>query len=134
MNATTSDLRLKTGEILKAVDRGETVHVLRNGKECAVVAPPPKRAKRKRSMAEHPACGMWADRKDMEDVHAWLDKIRKPHFLEGERARPVTARKKARNRLRMEDHPFVGMWADDKEKEDVAAYVRKLRQDRYRDI
>jgi hypothetical protein len=33
--------------------------------------------------------------------------------------------------VRVEDHPFVGMWADDKEKEDVAAYVRKLRQNRY---
>jgi hypothetical protein len=36
--------------------------------------------------------------------------------------------------MRMADHPFVGMWAEDKEKEDVAAYVRKLRQDRCRDL
>jgi len=134
MKATTSDLQNRTEEILAAVDRGEIVHVLDHGKERATVVPPAKRARRKRSIAEHPFCGMWADRKDMEDVHAWLEKIRKPHFLEEEQARPVTARKKARNRLRMEDHPFVGMWADDKEKEDVAAYVRKLRQDRYRDI
>lgn len=80
MNATISDLQHRTSEILKAVDRGETVHVLCRGKERALVVPPPKPAKNKRSCADHPACGMWADRKDMEDVHAWLEKIRKPHF------------------------------------------------------
>jgi prevent-host-death family protein len=80
MNATISDLRHKTGEILEAVDRGETVHVLYRGKECAVIVPPTKRAKNRRSMRDHPACGMWADRKDMEDVHAWLRKIREPRF------------------------------------------------------
>ncbi len=83
MNATISDLRRRTGEIMDAVDRGETVHVLCRGKERAVIIP---------------------------------------------------ARQKPKKRVRMEDHPFVGMWADDKEKEDVAAYVRKLRQDRYREI
>ncbi len=76
MNATISDLRRKTSEILKAVDRGETVHVLDRGKERAVVAPPAKQKRPKRSSGEHPFCGMWADRKDMEDVHAWLDRMR----------------------------------------------------------
>jgi prevent-host-death family protein len=80
MNATISDLRRRTSEILKAVDRGETVHVLDRGKERAVLVPPAKKAKNKRSSADHPACGMWADRKDMEDVHAWLDKMREPRF------------------------------------------------------
>jgi len=80
MKATALDLQNRTEEILKAVDRGETVHVLSNGKERAMVVPPAKRAKRKRSMRDHPACGMWADRKDMEDVHAWLEKIREPRF------------------------------------------------------
>jgi hypothetical protein len=33
------------------------------------------------SVSDHPAFGMWADRKDMKDVHAWLRKIRTPRYL-----------------------------------------------------
>ena len=83
METTIVELRHKMKDILRALDRNETVRVLYHGKERALMIP---------------------------------------------------ARKKSKKRVRMEDHPFVGMWADDKEKEDVAAYVRKLRQDRYRDI
>jgi hypothetical protein len=32
-------------------------------------------------LANHPAIGMWADREDMRDVHAWLRKIRAPRYL-----------------------------------------------------
>ena len=78
MNATFSDLRARTGEILEAVDRGETVHIFCRGKERAVLMPPAKPARSRRSSADHPACGMWADRRDMEDVHAWLRKIWEP--------------------------------------------------------
>jgi len=80
MNATTTDLRRKTGKILKAVDRGETVHVLDRGKERATIVPPAIQAKPKRGMRDHPSFGMWSDRKDMEDVHAWLDKMKRRRF------------------------------------------------------
>jgi hypothetical protein len=30
--------------------------------------------------ADHPAFGMWADREDVKDVHAWLGKIRAPRY------------------------------------------------------
>jgi hypothetical protein len=33
------------------------------------------------SVAGHPAFGMFADREDMKDVHAWLRKIRTPRYL-----------------------------------------------------
>jgi len=83
MEASIVELRYKMKDILRALDRNETVKVLYHGKERALIIPPRKRAKK---------------------------------------------------RVKMQDHPFVGMWADDKEKEDVAAYVRKLREGRYRDI
>ena len=83
METSIVDLRHSMRDILRALDRNETVRVLYHGKERALLVP---------------------------------------------------SRGKASKRLKMEDHPFVGMWADDKEKEDVAAYVRRLRQDRYRDI
>ena len=83
MEASIVELRHKMKDILRALDRNETVRILYHGKERALLVPSKRRSKK-----------------------------------------PV----------KMEDHPFVGMWADDKEKEDVAAYVRKLRKDRYRDI
>jgi hypothetical protein len=42
-----------------------------------------KRAKQKEtvSVQSHPAVGIWKDREDMKDVHAWLRKIRTPRYL-----------------------------------------------------
>jgi hypothetical protein len=42
-----------------------------------------KRAKQKEtiSVQDHPAFGMWKDREDMKEVHAWLRKIRTPRYL-----------------------------------------------------
>jgi hypothetical protein len=41
-----------------------------------------KPAKRKKTIRveEHPAFGIWKDREDMKDVHAWLKKIRTPRY------------------------------------------------------
>jgi hypothetical protein len=45
----------------------------------------PQRLRRERkkrgSLLDFPAIGMWADREDMKDVHAWLRKIRTPRYL-----------------------------------------------------
>jgi hypothetical protein len=35
------------------------------------------------SAADHPACGMWADREDMKDVEAWLRRLRAPRYSFG---------------------------------------------------
>ena len=42
------------------------------------------------SIADHPAVGMWSDREDMKEVHAWLRKIRAPRYgrLGRRRAKP----------------------------------------------
>jgi hypothetical protein len=34
-----------------------------------------------RRVEDHPAIGMWADREDVKDVHAWLRKTRTPRYL-----------------------------------------------------
>jgi hypothetical protein len=53
---------------------------------------PPKGKQRsrqkRRSVLDHPAIGMWADREDMKDVHAWLRKIRAPRYDRLGRRRP----------------------------------------------
>lgn len=51
-----------------------------------------------------------------------------------ERARMVPIKGAPKCRPKAREHPTFGMWADDKEKEDVAAYVRKLRRGRYDDL
>jgi hypothetical protein len=39
-----------------------------------------QKGKKPGQLADHPAFGMWADREDMKDVHAWLKKIRAPRY------------------------------------------------------
>ena len=34
----------------------------------------------RRSIAESPFCGMWKDRLDMEDVHEYLRRLRRPRY------------------------------------------------------
>jgi len=70
MVVTAKELRLKTSQILKKVQRAGTVTVTMRGKPvaklCALNEKKPIR------VADHPAVGMWADREDMKDAHAWL--------------------------------------------------------------
>jgi hypothetical protein len=71
MNVKTSDFRCRMREIWRAVGRNEPVHVFHRGKEVALLV-----AARPCDIRDDPAFGMWADRKDMEDVHAYLHKLR----------------------------------------------------------
>ena len=76
MRATVLDLRRRTKEIIEALDRGEEVTILDRGEEKGVIVPAKSRKKKCRPMREHPAVGMWKDREDMKDVHAYLRKTR----------------------------------------------------------
>jgi prevent-host-death family protein len=76
MRATILDLRYRTKDVLKAVERGETVTVLYRGKEKAIIQPiPSKRLRPKISTDE--AFGIWKDRKDIKDVTGFLGRLRK---------------------------------------------------------
>lgn len=79
MTVTAKDLRLKTSKILKDVQRVGSVTVTFRGKPVAkLVSVEPVKEKK---ITDDPAVGMWADREDMKDVHAWLKKIRTPRYL-----------------------------------------------------
>ena len=80
MKASVMDLRHNMKEILNALDRNETVTLLYHGKERAQIVPLPARRKRTVKPSEHPAFGMWADREDMEDVEAYVRKLREPRY------------------------------------------------------
>jgi antitoxin (DNA-binding transcriptional repressor) of toxin-antitoxin stability system len=80
MKASIVDLRYHMKDVLRAIDRGETVTVLYRGKEKARLVPLGDRdpGKPKMKVSDHPFCGMWADREDMKDPAAYVRKIREP--------------------------------------------------------
>lgn len=78
MQATSKDLRFHTKEILDAAMRGEEVTITYHGKPCAKIVPIQKHTEGDKANA---FCGMWKDRKDMDDVSAYVRKIRKARFL-----------------------------------------------------
>ena len=79
MKASIVDLRYRMKEVLRAIDRGETVTVLHRGKERARIVPL-ESAQDSQKPSEQPACGMWAERKDMADPAAYVRNIRQPRF------------------------------------------------------
>lgn len=81
MNASIVDLRYHMKDVLRAINRGETVTVLYRGKEKAKLTPiaPPSSASGKAMKVEDtPLFGMWKDRDDMADPIAYVRKLREP--------------------------------------------------------
>jgi prevent-host-death family protein len=76
MKATVLDLRYRTKDVLRAVERGETVTVLYRGKEKALIQPIPSKPRRTKISADA-AFGIWKDRKDLADVSGFVGKLRK---------------------------------------------------------
>ena len=81
MKATIVDLRYNMKEVLRAIDRGETVTVLYRGKEKARLTPiPPAAGARERGAQktkDQPLFGLWSDRGDMSDPATYLRNLRK---------------------------------------------------------
>ncbi len=82
MNASIVDLRYHMKDVLRALDRGETVTVFYRGKEKAKMTPSPSASdasgKSVPKTKDLPIFGMWADREDMADPVAWVRKMRQP--------------------------------------------------------
>jgi antitoxin (DNA-binding transcriptional repressor) of toxin-antitoxin stability system len=82
MNATIVDLRYRMKDVLRAIDRGETVTVLYRGKEKAKLTPITPASGQEAAplprVQDTPLFGMWKDREDMADPAAWVRKIREP--------------------------------------------------------
>jgi prevent-host-death family protein len=78
MVVTAKQLRLRTSEVLKKVQKMGTLTVTLRGKPVArLTALNQRKAK---PLAEFRAFGMWADRKDIKDPSAWVRKIRRPRY------------------------------------------------------
>lgn len=82
MNATFVDLRKRSKDIIDALRRNEKVTLFYRGKPAGVIHPIDDDAKPELpKLADHPACGIWADRDDMEDPTAWVQDLRKGRSL-----------------------------------------------------
>ena len=79
MKASILDLRRRMGDVLKAIQRNETVTLLHRGKAIAIIQPDAGRSAEK-PVAGHEVFGMWTDRTDLGDVGAVVDKLRKGRF------------------------------------------------------
>jgi len=76
MKANMLDLRNRMADILRAIDRNESVTILYRGREKAVLMPVGG-AKPRLSIKEHKAFGMWKDREDMADPSDVVRSMRK---------------------------------------------------------
>ncbi len=79
MKASLLDLRRRMGDILKAIQRNESVTLLRRGKAIAVIRPGAGQPSAMR-VADHEAFGMWKTHSDFLDVEAAMAKLRKGRF------------------------------------------------------
>lgn len=76
MKASILDLKKNMRNVLAALDHNEKITLTYRGKEKAIIVPI-KNQTSKIPAKMHPAFGIWADRKDMNDVHAFVRKLRK---------------------------------------------------------
>jgi hypothetical protein len=74
------DLRRRMKEVLAALDRNEPVTITYRGKEKGILYPVPKPRREAGPIRQHPGFGMWRDREDMQDVEAYIRKLRKPRI------------------------------------------------------
>ncbi len=84
MEITAKGLRNRVGEVLRCVERGETVTVTYRGRPRARlvgIEEPSDSASREK--APSPAFGMWKDRADLADVQAHVRRLRDGRFHAG---------------------------------------------------
>ena len=79
MKVTTKSLRTRAKEILECVERGEPVTITYRGRPRARLVNIDQEISTSRK-GELPVFGIWADRDDLENVEAHIDRIRKGRF------------------------------------------------------
>lgn len=84
MEITAKALRSRVGEVLRCVDRGETVTVTYRGRPRArLVGIEEGAGSTVKEKAPSPAFGMWKDRSDLADVPAYVRRLRDGRFSAG---------------------------------------------------
>ena len=84
MEITAKGLRNRVGEVLRCVERGETVTVTYRGRPRARLVSIEERSNSApEDKALSPAFGMWKDRADLTDVEAHVRRLRAERFRAG---------------------------------------------------
>jgi antitoxin (DNA-binding transcriptional repressor) of toxin-antitoxin stability system len=76
MEVSVSDLRRRMKDVLRALERNESVTLLYRGKPKGIICPLAEN-KPAVKVTEHPAFGMWKDRKDLRNVDVFVRTLRK---------------------------------------------------------
>jgi len=78
MKASFINLRKKSAEIIRALERNERVTIFHRGRARAVMEPlPPEERQPIASAIDHASFGVWRDRADLDDVAATVREMRK---------------------------------------------------------
>ncbi len=99
MNASIVDLRYKMKDVLRAIDRGETVTVLYRGKAKAKLMPvgvsPGVSGPGAGRTQDQPLFGLWKDREDLADPASYVRNLRqtRPALVRASRKRKGSAKK-----------------------------------------
>ena len=77
LQATRTDLISHAKDFLRRAMHGEEVVITYRGRPRAKIIPVSQPSQRKAISKQNDFCGMWKDRKDMEDVEAYVRNLRK---------------------------------------------------------
>jgi antitoxin (DNA-binding transcriptional repressor) of toxin-antitoxin stability system len=94
MDASIVDLRYHMKDVLRAIDRGETVTVLYRGKAKAKLMPisrtPGSKGEGEAKTENQPIFGLWRDRDDLEDPVSYVRRLRQSRL----RLSPISAKRR----------------------------------------
>ena len=76
LQTTSTDLISHAKDFLRRAMNGEEVVITYRGTPRAKIVPVSKPSKRASTKKQNDFCGIWKDRKDMEDVEAYVRKLR----------------------------------------------------------
>ena len=82
MKASIVDLRYHTKEIIKSLDRGESVTLLYHGKEKGIITPTAEKKAALKKLVDHPAFGIWKGNPKTSSVNRFVADLRKGRNLD----------------------------------------------------
>jgi antitoxin (DNA-binding transcriptional repressor) of toxin-antitoxin stability system len=80
MEASILDLRRRMAEVLRALDRNESIKILYRGRQRAILIPTGPQDGQRRPVSSLPAFGMWKDYAALRDVAAHVRELRRSRF------------------------------------------------------
>lgn len=80
MEASILDLRRRMADVLRALDRNESITILYRGRQRAILIPSGPPNGQRRPVSSLAAFGMWKDHSELRDVDAHVRKLRRARF------------------------------------------------------